>query len=267
MKKKVVTAFMMAALGSSLVFSQAVMAADTTAKTETSEDADKDATESEDKDVAEDADKADEEKEDLKTIGEKPEEDTEGVFSVKLKNLTGKVITGVTVKNEKDEEYPDNFLKEEDKFEADEERVLAQILRRLKFDNDTIRKVTRLVKWHDDRPDGTTKAVRRAVNRIGEDLFPYYLEVQQADMLAQSDYRRTEKQERLDKVKEAYETIINEHQCVSLKTLAVTGKDLIEAGYKPGREIGETLNRLLEVVLADPQKNQKEILLGLLDEK
>ena len=94
MKKKVVTAFMMAALGSSLVFSQAVMAADTTAKTETSEDADKDSTESEDKDVAEDADKADEEKEDLKTIGEKPEEDTEGVFSVKLKNLTGKVITG-----------------------------------------------------------------------------------------------------------------------------------------------------------------------------
>ena len=104
MKKKVVTAFMMAALGSSLVFSQAAMAADTTAKTETSDDADKDATESEDKDVADDADKADEEKEDLKTIGEKPEEDTEGVFSVKLKNLTGKVITGVTVKNEKDEE-------------------------------------------------------------------------------------------------------------------------------------------------------------------
>ena len=51
MKKKVVTAFMMAALGSSLVFSQAAMAADTTAKTETSEDADKDATESEDKDA------------------------------------------------------------------------------------------------------------------------------------------------------------------------------------------------------------------------
>ncbi len=124
MKRKIVTAFMMAALGSSLVFSQAAMAADTTAKTETSEDADKDST-AEDKDVAEDADKADENKdEDLKTIGEKPEEDTEGALSVKLKNTTGKVITGVAVKNEKDEEYPDNFLKEEDKFEADEERVL-----------------------------------------------------------------------------------------------------------------------------------------------
>ena len=68
-------------------------------------------------------------------------------------------------------------------------------------------------------------------------------------------------------MKEAYEVILNEHQCVSLKTLAVTGKDLIQAGYKPGREIGETLNRLLEEVLADPQKNQKEILLGMLDMK
>jgi len=74
MKRKIVTAFMMAALGSSLVFSQAAMAADTTAKTETSEDAD------------------------LKTIGEKPEEDTEGALSVKLKNTTGKVITGVAVR-------------------------------------------------------------------------------------------------------------------------------------------------------------------------
>ena len=84
-------------------------------------------------------------------------------------------------------------------------------------------------------------------------------------MLAQSDYKRVEKQERLDKVEEAYEIILKEHQCVSLKTLAVTGKDLIEAGYKPGREIGETLNRLLEEVLAAPEKNQKEILLSMLE--
>lgn len=121
MKKKIVTVLMMAALGSSLVFSQAAMAADTTAKTETA-DADKDAadTETSDTETADDETKD----EDLKTIGEKPEEDTEGVLSVKLKNLTGKVITGVAVKNEKDEKYPDNFLKDEDKFEADEERVL-----------------------------------------------------------------------------------------------------------------------------------------------
>ena len=144
------------------------------------------------------------------------------------------------------------------------EKMAGQILRSLKFDNDTIRRVTRLVKWHDDRPEGSMRSVRRAVNRIGEDLFPYYLEVQQADMLAQSAYRREEKQERLNRVKASYEKILEEQQCVSLKTLAVTGKDLIEAGYRPGREIGETLNRLLEAVLEDPEKNKKEILLTMI---
>ena len=144
------------------------------------------------------------------------------------------------------------------------EKMAGQILRRLKFDNDTIRKVTRLVKWHDDRPEGTLKSVRRAVNRIGEDLFPLYLEVQQADMLAQSLYRKSEKQARLDSVRDAYRQIIEEKQCVSLKTLAVTGRDLIENGYRPGREIGEKLEKLLNLVLEDPEKNQKEILLEII---
>ena len=144
------------------------------------------------------------------------------------------------------------------------EQIAKTVMKRLKFDNDTIRRVTRLVKWHDDRPEGSMRSVRRAVNRIGEDLFPYYLEVQEADMLAQSAYRREEKQERLNRVKASYEKILEEQQCVSLKTLAVTGKDLIEAGYRPGREIGETLNRLLEAVLEDPEKNKKEILLTMI---
>ena len=144
------------------------------------------------------------------------------------------------------------------------EKMASQILRRLKFDNDTIRKVTRLVKWHDDRPEGTLKSVRRAVNRIGEDLFPLYLEIQQADMLAQSLYRRNEKQARLDSVRDAYRQIIEKKQCVSLKTLAVTGRDLIENGYRPGKEIGEKLEKLLNLVLEDPEKNQKEILLEII---
>ncbi len=116
MKRKIVTALMTAALGTSLLFSQAAMAADTSAKTE-----DTAKTDSKDAESADDKETKDE---DLKTIGEKPAEDKEGVLSVKLKNLTGKVITGVSVKEEKDEKYPDNFLKDDDKVETDEERVL-----------------------------------------------------------------------------------------------------------------------------------------------
>ncbi|MDO4308598.1 MAG: HD domain-containing protein [Eubacteriales bacterium] len=146
------------------------------------------------------------------------------------------------------------------------EKMAHAILRRLKFDNDTTGKVCRLVKWHDYRPLPEMKAVRRAVNKIGEDLFPLYLEVQEADMLAQSRYRRKEKMERLKGVRACWEKIRAEQQCVSLKTLAVTGRDLIAAGIAPGKEIGEILQYFLELVLENPQYNKKEILLEKLSE-
>ena len=49
--------------------------------------------------------------------------------------------------------------------------MTVKILRRLKFDNDTIRRVTALVRWHDERPEATERVVRRAVSRMGEDVF------------------------------------------------------------------------------------------------
>lgn len=147
---------------------------------------------------------------------------------------------------------------------ARSEKMAKEILRRLKFDNDTTEKVCRLIRWHDARPLPEMKQVRRAVNRIGEDIFPLYLEVQRADMLAQSGYKRSEKEARLDGVTLCYQKILEENQCVSLKQLAVKGKDLIEAGYRPGPEIGEKLNFLLEHVLEFPEDNRKEILLSLL---
>ena len=49
---------------------------------------------------------------------------------------------------------------------------------------------------------------------------------------------------------------------ISLKTLAVTGFDLIGAGWKPGREMGEILQKLLELVLEKPECNVKEYLLA-----
>lgn len=52
--------------------------------------------------------------------------------------------------------------------------------------------------------------------------------------------------------------------CISLKTLAVTGNDLIKAGMKPGKEVGQILHRFLELVLEEPEKNEKEYLLKVL---
>lgn len=141
------------------------------------------------------------------------------------------------------------------------EKMAGAILRRLKFDNDTIKKVCRLIKWHDLRPKAEECQVRRAIHDIGEDLFPLYLEVQRADMLSQSLYRREEKEARLAAVESLYQRITERGDCVSLKTLAVTGSDLIAAGVKPGKKLGELLARLLDEVLLDPSKNEKAQLL------
>lgn len=138
------------------------------------------------------------------------------------------------------------------------EALCKKILRRLKFDNDTIHLVSALVLYHDYRVEPGKKYVRRAVNRIGEEVFPLLLKVQQADLDAQSDYKKEEKQQKLDAVTALYEEILADQECVSLRTLAVKGGDLIAWGMKPGKEIGEMLARLLETVLEDPRNNQKE---------
>lgn len=144
--------------------------------------------------------------------------------------------------------------------------MTKQILRRLKFDNDTMNKVVRLVQYHDYRMPAEAKNVRRAMNKIGEDLFPYYLEVRTADTLAQSEYLQEEKLQNIRDVKACYEEILEKKECVSLKTLAVTGSDLIASGMKPGKEIGEVLNKLLEYVIEHPEANEKDTLLQIKDE-
>lgn len=147
------------------------------------------------------------------------------------------------------------------KHAIESEKIAREVLRRLKFDNDTLHKVTRLVCYHDYRMPAEAKNVRRAMNKIGEDSFPYYMEVRKADVLAQSMYRRDEKLENLDAIEQLYRDIVEKGQCVSLKELAVTGKDLIEAGMTPGKEIGEKLNELLLAVIEQPELNVKEKLL------
>lgn len=144
------------------------------------------------------------------------------------------------------------------------EQMTMQILRRLKFDNDTIRKVTKIVRFHDQEVGASPGAVRRAVNRTGEDIFRMLFSVKRADILAQSDYLRKEKLEKLSYIQVLYEEICQKHECMNLKDLAVTGTDLIALGIPPGKEIGRILNQLLEIVLEDPERNTKEELLRIL---
>ena len=142
------------------------------------------------------------------------------------------------------------------------EQYARDIMKRMKMDNATSRAVTKLVRVHDDRMPAEPRTVRRAINRIGEDLFEDYCKVRRADVLAQSMYLREEKIKNLDDIDALYKQILEEKQCVSLKDLAVTGSDLIAEGVAPGPEIGEILQQMLEWVIDDPAMNEKEKLLA-----
>jgi len=142
--------------------------------------------------------------------------------------------------------------------------MARDFLRRLKFDNETTAIVCKLVLYHDYgngiEPD--MRIVRRALNKIGEDAFPALFEIKRADILAQSDYMKREKLELVDRWQQFYEKVMEEKQCFSLKDLAVSGGDLITAGWKPGKELGEVLQKLLDTVLEQPECNKRDILLS-----
>lgn len=146
-------------------------------------------------------------------------------------------------------------------------RMAREVMRQLKFDNDTTDRVTALVLWHDDNPPVTPANIRKAIRRVGLVQYPDLFAVKRADTLAKSSYHREEMLAYIDEYEAQYRQIIEEEQCVTLKDLAVNGKDLMEAGMKPGKELGEALNRLLELVLEHPEYNTREILLGKLRER
>lgn len=137
------------------------------------------------------------------------------------------------------------------------------ILRRLKFDNDTIDAVTHLIRWHDYRFVLTPAGMRKAASKIGREAMELLFEVNRADTSAKNPKYTIEKFERLEAARELYQAIVDREECVSLKEMKINGKDLIRLGLKPGREIGEILHRLLSMVLEEPEKNDTDTLLAI----
>lgn len=140
-----------------------------------------------------------------------------------------------------------------------------KILKELKFDNDTIDQVTKLITWHVARFDGGKYEIRRCLNQIGPGLFPLLLEVDAADALAKAAEFQDESLRRCARVRALYQEILAEGDCFRLDQLAVSGRDLKEAGMEPGPEMGAVLKRMLDEVMREPSRNTKEYLLADLE--
>lgn len=137
------------------------------------------------------------------------------------------------------------------------------ILRRLKFDNDTINAVVHLVRWHDYRFTLTPAGMRAAASQIGKDYMELLFEVNRADTSAKNPEHTKEKYKKLSTAMNLYQEIKRKQECVSLKELNINGDELIAIGFRPGRVLGEVLKQLLNSVIEDPALNQKETLLSM----
>ncbi len=148
------------------------------------------------------------------------------------------------------------------------QEIAKDILKRLRFDNETIKLVTKLISWHDYALSSlpSKKTFRKALNKMGADFFPTLIKIKKADMAAQSDYRLEERRNVLDGLCRMYEEIMTEKDCLTIKDLAVNGSDLIAVGVKPGERMGQILQYLLDKVLDEPRLNDKNILLNMVNE-
>jgi len=145
------------------------------------------------------------------------------------------------------------------KISADMSRV---ILTRLKFDNKTINKVCLLIYEHMSRYEKLrTPNTKKFINRVGIENLDDLFTLQIADIKGcAKEYQNFDN---VLKLKEECYKIINEKQPMSVRDLKLNGNDLMELGYKQGKEIGKILNGLLELTLEYPEYNEKETLIEL----
>lgn len=143
---------------------------------------------------------------------------------------------------------------------AESARLAGEMLRRLRADNATTETVVRLVTWHDKNIPRTRSGVARALGKLGERDLRRLLDVKWADNLAQApEYRAV--QGEIDKAEAILDQLLAEGACVSLRQLAVTGRDLLALGLS-GPAVGRILRTLLDAVLDETLPNQRAALLA-----
>lgn len=146
-------------------------------------------------------------------------------------------------------------------YAAKSAEMTDNIMRRMRFDNDTRNAVVTLVKYHDTDIKPEAKYIKRWINKLGsESLLKCLFMLKYSDINGQSLKGKTERLREVDKLFTVLNDVLNQQACFSLKDLAVNGDDLIAAGMKPGKEIGAVLNQMLDLVLNDECANDKDAL-------
>ena len=158
-----------------------------------------------------------------------------------------------------DENGQDHF-KGHAKISAD---TAFEILKRLRYDNKTISTVTKLVFHHDDRMYNAPQNVKKHASKYGFEFLYLLDKVSRSDILAQTP-EMAERISDCDRYVEELKKLEKEKPCLKISDLKVDGNDLLLLGFN-GKEIGETLEKLLDKVIKNEIKNSKEDLLDFLN--
>jgi len=144
------------------------------------------------------------------------------------------------------------------------EAKARDILRRWRFDKETITQVTHLIRnhmfWY--QTDWTGSAVRRFVRKVGLENIPALFALRKADNIGSG--ARSPRMYALESLWERVQEEIRAASAFSLKDLKIDGNDVMkELGIPPSPRVGQILNELFERVTDDPSLNTREHLLKL----
>jgi len=144
--------------------------------------------------------------------------------------------------------------------------LVENILKRLKYPNDIVKKVKHLVRNHmfHYTPEWKPATIRRFINKVGVEYLDDLKEIRIADASAGNPEH---KDELYNELFEKIDEILKTKAVFNIKDLAITGKDVMDKlNIKPSKKIGEILKNTLLFVLENPENNQKEILLNYIEE-
>lgn len=144
--------------------------------------------------------------------------------------------------------------------------IALRLMETLKFSNDQKDIIYKFVKYHDAHLAEARNSVFKAVvNEIGKDNFPDFIKLRAADAFAHRLLMDTKfAVDFPDIVKERFIKIVKEDQALKVTDLAINGNDIIADGFLHGKEIGDCLRWMLDIVLEHPEYNTREKLLELL---
>lgn len=138
--------------------------------------------------------------------------------------------------------------------------MALSILQRLKSDNATLNRVVTLVREHDNQFPTTRAGMRRCIGRLGEDTIQQLFDVKRADMAAQSDHEKEQKNAALRKAALLIDELMDEPHAFTIKDLQINGRALMAMGIPAGPDVGRILRTLLEEVQDELLENSEEAL-------